>query len=195
MSTRRAAMFLVLAVAMAVTASAWATTAAKDPAQLLLRQADFPAGTTYDADTGIDVLIDGKLEARGVDADAANYVGATYSNAKGFLQVSGIVYATASSAKATTAFSVLKKDRDAWWKKFGGGKARISVPSYGAQQFARHDPAGNEGIGIIELLVRKNTVVWLLTAKIERRPAVQTAILLAELKKYALKQKQRVGSG
>ena len=78
----------------------------------------------------------------------------------------------------------------------GGGKDRITgLPLYGAQQFGRHDPAGAEGIGIMELIVRKNAVVWLLNVKLEHRPALPKATLLAELKKYALKQKRRVGSG
>lgn len=47
----------------------------------------------------------------------------------------------------------------------------------------------------MELLVRKKAVVWLLNVKVERRPAVPSATLLAELKKYALKQQRRVGSG
>jgi hypothetical protein len=186
---------LVIIAAAVATASALAAPAGKDPMQLILRKADMPAGASYDTSTGMDILTEGKLEAQGVVADAASYQGARYSKARGMLQISGTVYTTTSAANGTKLFSVVKNVRNGFWKTVGGGKAKITVPSYGNQQFARLDPAGSEGVWIMELLVRKNTVVWLLNVKLDRRPAAPKAELLGQVQKYARKQKLRVGSG
>ncbi len=69
------------------------------------------------------------------------------------------------------------------------------LPKYGHQQVATYSPAGGEGIHILELLVRQNTVVWFIAVKREKRPPIPKAQFLAETKTYALKQKRRVGSG
>ena len=154
-----------------------------------------PSGAEYEADTGMDYGLADKLEAKGVDADAATYLGSSYSKTKGFLQVSGNVYTTASAAQGKKAFAVITKDRALFWKTNGEGTVKLTTPSYGDQQTGRHDPAGNEGIGIMELIVRRNAVVWMLYVRREHRPTLPEATLLTELKKYALKQKRRVGGG
>ena len=119
---------------------------------------------------------------------AANLVAMSYL-------VIGVVLTVASVQQARKGFAIAKQERDAWWKLVGEAPRRISVPSYGDQHYARHDPAGGEGIGVMELLVRTRTFIWLLNVQVERRPAAPKAQLLAELKKYAQKQQRRVGAG
>ncbi len=109
--------------------------------------------------------------------------------------VIGVVLTVAGVQQARKGFVIAKQERDAWWKLVGEAPRRISVPSYGDQHYARHDPAGGEGIGVMELLVRTRTFIWLLNVQVERRPAAPKAQLLAELKRYAQKQQRRVGAG
>ena len=187
--------FLVLVAAAAAAAGALAAPVAKDPSSLILRKSDFARGADYDASSGDDIGIGDKLSAASIEWDAASYLGATYSKKKGFLQVSGAVFTTGSAARAKKGFTIAKKVRDTFWKSIGSSAKPIPVPSFGDQQFARYDPPGGEGIGTIELLVRRNTVVWLLHITLERRPAAPKAELLADLKKFASKQKARVGAG
>jgi len=177
-----------------VGAAAFAASAAKNPTSLILHKADFPSGVEYDMSSDDGLGIEDTLAARGVETEAASYLGATYSKTKGFLQVSGAVYATASVATARRVFAGVKKERDTFWRLSGEARP-MTAPSYGNEQFARYDPPGGEGIGIMELIVRRNTVVWLLNVKLERRTAPPKAALLGDLKKYALKQKSRVGRG
>jgi hypothetical protein len=187
--------FLVLVASTAAATGALAAPFAKDPSSLILRKSDFPAKADYDSSSGDDIGIGDKLSAARVEWDAAGYLGATYSKKKGFLQVSGVVFTLPSAAEAKKALTIAKKVRDTFWKKFSGPTKPIQVGSYGDRQFARYDPAGGEGIGTIELLVRRNTVMWLLNLKLERRPAAPKAELLADLKKFAAEQKARVGKG
>jgi hypothetical protein len=187
------ATMVMLTASAAFASTALAASAGKDPTQLILRKADMPAGASYDSSTVDDTKLHDQLVAEGVQAEVANYLGATYSKTKGFLQISGVVYATGSATQAQRTYALFKKQRDAFWKR--SAKKLSRIPVYGTQQFARHSPAGAEGIRIMELIVRKNTVVWLLNVKLERRPPLPKATLLAELKKYALKQKRRIGSG
>lgn len=191
----RAISLAVLAAA-AVSTGALAAIAAKDPKALILRKVDFAATASYDSSSGDDIGIQDALEAQGLEVDAAGYLGATYSKSKGLLQVSGVVWTPARIGEAKKAFAVATRQRDAFWKRSKEAKKTTVLPAYGDQQFARYDPAGREGIGVLELLVRRKAVVWLLNVRVERRPAVPTkAELLGQLRKYAAKQRRRVGTG
>jgi hypothetical protein len=191
------AVALALVTAAAVCTGALAATAPKDPTTLILRKADFAAGANYDSNDNDDRGIDNALDARGLDVEAASYLGATYSRTKGFLQVSGAVWTPANVAEAKKVFAIVKKERGALFRRIGSMKQTVAVrPSYGNQQFARYDPAGGEGIASMELLVRRNSVVWLLYVNVERRPNIpKKAEVVAQLRKYAAKQKRRVGAG
>ena len=197
MRFRAVALAIAAAAAAAAVTGALAATAAKDPSTLILRKADFAAGADYDSNDNDDRGIDNALDARGLDVESASYLGATYSKTKGFLQVSGAVWTPSSVAKAKKVFAIVKKERAAFFRRIGSMKQTIAVrPSYGNQQFARFDPAGGEGIASMELLVRRNSVVWLLYVNVERRPNIpKKAEVLAQLRKYATKQKRRIGSG
>lgn len=194
MSVSRRAAYVVATAAIATT-SAFAAITAKDPGTLVLRKADFPRGATYEASDGDDSGIQDALAAKGVDSDAANYLGATYSKAKGFLQVSGAVFTTASAAKAKTAFSIAKAERAAFAKRLRSDAKPITLPKYGDQQYATYSPAGGEGIHGLEVLVRRNAVVWLISVGREKRPPIPKAAFLTEAKTYVLKQKGRIGNG
>jgi hypothetical protein len=183
---------VIIFTTLAVAAAAPAAPRTVDPTALVLRKADVPANATYEANDYEDLGFTRRLAAAGVQVEAANYLAFAFSSTKGSLMVSGVVLSAPSVAQARKGFALAKKQLDAFWRRTA---APVSVPSYGDQQFARYQPAGGEGIGTVELLVRKRTVIWLLNVKSERRPAVQRAELFAELAKYARKQQARVGRG
>lgn len=189
----RTTIILSVVAATAMASAALAASAAKDPTKLILRKADMPAGAQYEAnprDHGAFSRLDE------LTTGAASYLGATFSNTTGFLQISGVVCTTASAAKARKAFDVAKAELDELAKRLRSEAKKIALPTrYGDQQFARYDAAGNEGIQVLELLVRRNTVVWLININHERRPPISEAAFLSEAKKYALRQRRRVGSG
>jgi hypothetical protein len=194
---RLRALALAVLAAAAVSTGALAATTAKDPTTLILRKADFPASANYDSNDNDDRGLDNALDARGLDVEAASYLGITYSRAKGALHASGAVWTPSSVAEAKKVFAIVKKARGTFFRQIGTMKQTVVVrPSYGNQQFARYDPAGSEGIASVELLVRRNSVVWLLNVSIERRPNIpKKAEVLAQVRKYATKQKRRVGAG
>jgi hypothetical protein len=176
--------FAVLA-ALTIVAAAVAAPVAKDPAKLILRQADFPRGAQYEADPGDCAF----KRVESVTTGGASYLGASYSNAAGFLQVSGVVCTSASVAQAKKAFAAAKAELARLARQLRSDAKPIALPKYGDQQAATYAPAGGEGIHILELLVRKRTVVWLIAVKRETRPPIPKAKFLDEAKKYALKQK------
>lgn len=186
---------LIAAMALAFAVSAAASTAS-DPSTLILQRKDFAASADYDSSSGDDFGLSGALRAKGVVAEAATFLGATYSKMNGFLQVSGIVFKTPGAAKARIGFRSITQERQAFWKRLGAGYKTIrGIPSFGDQQLALYDAPGAEGIGTIELMVRKSSVIWLLNVKLERRPPPPMSEILADLRMYAAKQKARVGAG
>ena len=178
-------------------AGALAATTAKDPSTLILRKADFAAGATYDSNDNDDRGIDNALDARGLDVEAASYLGVELLEGQGLPPGDGCVWTPASVAEAKKVFAIVKKERDTFFRRIGGMKQTVAVgPSYGNQQSARYDPAGGEGIASMELLVRRNSVVWLLYVNVERRPNIpKKAEVLAQLRRYAAKQSRRIGAG
>lgn len=185
---------MAIGVALLVAGTALAAPTAKDPMTMLLRKADMPAGTTYEASEGDDLGLGDGMDAGGVDTTAASYYGVSFTKPKGAVHLSGVVYVADSAAAATKGFTLAKKQRTAWWKKLGGAKT-FQLPKYGDQQITYYDPAGPEGVGNFELLVRRNNVVWWLGIKHERHPPRPNADLLRDVKTYAVKQKLRVGNG
>ena len=182
---------LVLCIAPMAAAGA----AIKDPSTMILRQADLP-GATYEAEDDLDDYLKKPLQAAGLSGKAAQYYSVSFSQRKGSLKVSGVVLTVASAAQARKVFTITKKARDAFVRKVGTRDwMTVSAPSYGNEQRARVSPPGNEGIANAELIVRKNTAVWLLYVTLERRPKPPVSELLSDLKRFAAKQKQRVGAG
>ncbi|HUG65712.1 MAG TPA: hypothetical protein VMK83_10880 [Gaiellaceae bacterium] len=187
------AMSALLVATMATTALAGG--AVRNPSAMILRQADLP-GATYEAEADLDDYLRKPLQAAGLSGKAAQYLGVTFSQRKGSLKVSGVVLTVSSAAEARRVFTITKKARDAFLRSAGvRGWTTVSVPSYGNQQRARVSPPGNEGIAIAELIVRKNTAVWLLYVVLERRPKPPVSEVVSDLKRFAAKQQRRVGAG
>lgn len=181
-----------LVVVLATAASA--ATAVKDPSRMILRQADVPGGQ-YEAGDDLDEYLKRPLQAAGLSGRVATYYTATFSKPKGFVQVSGIVLTVATAADARKVFAITKQARDRLVRRAAGDWTSVSLPAYGNEQRALISPPGEEGIALAELVVRKNTVVWLLHVTLERRPKPPVSELVADLKRLATKQKLRVGAG
>jgi hypothetical protein len=189
------ALAAIALVALCVVPMAAAGGAVKDPSAMILRQADLP-GATYESEADLDDYLKKPLQAAGLSGKAAQYYSVSFSQQKGSLKVSGVVLTVASPAEARRVFAITKKARDAFVGKVGTrGWTTVSVPSYGDEQRARVDPPGNEGIANAELIVRKNTAVWLLYVTLERRPKPPVSELVSDLKRFAAKQQRRVGAG
>ncbi len=188
---------LFLCVAVVLSATALAAAGSRDPNTLVLRQTDIP-GASYEADEGVVDYIDSALDKAGLSATAANYLMSTFSKQKGFLQIQGVVLALPSSAQARKALQTTRKAQDAFIAGVPGDQlpnVAVSLPAFGDQQIAVLHPAGNEGIASADLYVRKRSVVWWLHVTLERRPRPSNAEILAEVKRFAAKQKTRVGAG
>lgn len=183
----------LLIASMATTALAG--NAIRDPSAMILRESDLP-GWSYEAEADLDDYLKKPLQAAGLSGKAAQYYGVSFSQQKGSLKVSGVVLTVASAAEARRVFTITKRARDSFVRKVGTRNwISASVPSYGNEQRARVSPPGNEGIANAELIVRKNTAVWVLYVTLERRPKPPVAELVSDLKRFAAKQTRRVGRG
>lgn len=182
--------------ALIMTATSLASATARNPATMILRQADLPKGA-YEADDGVEHYVEDRLDAAGIDYEVADYTVLASSEAKGSLTVYGWVIATASAAQARKAFTAARKGLESWTRMTGGPRLTpLQLPAYGNQQTAGLDEIDpGTGIGYARVLVRKNTVIWMAHVAHERRPARTRAELIADLKRYAAKQKTRVGAG
>jgi hypothetical protein len=172
-----------LAAALVVGAAATAAT----PSELVLRKSDFPAAAKYNWGR-MPANFTRALGALGVRANAA-YVSATIpaGGATRYQSVDGIVVTTASAAQARTAYAAFKDDLAA------GSKTAVRLPAYGDQQLALYQSprVGSKA----EVLVRRNRVVWQLEVAGGGLLTLSKPALLAELRKYAAKQRARVGAG
>ena len=189
---RTTTLLLALVMGAVCAVSAVAASVAKDPMGLVLRKADFPAGTTFEADDGDYTQFRYRLEAGGVSFESATFQGISYSSAKGSLHVTGTVFVTPTVAQARKGFTLMKSRREFFW---ASTERPLSVPSFGDQQYVLHDPAAGEGIWIANLVVRKRATLWALRVLHERRPAISKAEFLASMRTYAHKQRARVGGG
>ena len=187
----------VIATALVVVATSLAAATAKNPATLILRQADIGRGATYEADDEVEHYVEEPLDAAGVDYEEATYFGLSYSKAKGSLRVSGWVIVTPNAAHARKAFAAAQKGQASWLRTIRSPKlSPLTLPSFGNQQAAGLDEIDpGTGIGYATLLARKNTAVWFLHVGHERRPPRSRAELIADLRRFAAKQAQRVGGG
>ena len=191
---------LLVALAAALAASgAGAAMTERDASTIILRQADF-RGWSYDSSTSIQQSLKQSLIAAGVHGNTAEYTAIGTSKPGGLLTVGGNVFVLQNAAQARKTFPILKR----WWFKaltldrgndvvvLGGS----SLPKLGDQQYAHHDPAGNEGISNTLLIVRKKATVWVLHVSLSRLPKIPTKDeMLGTTRKYGLLQKARVGQG
>jgi hypothetical protein len=190
---------LAAATALAIAASALATSAATDPSKLVLQRKDFPAHSDFEASPGADGFnLRPALDAvKGLDAGLDGYVGATFSDKKGLLTVRGAVVTTASVAKAKQAFDASLKARQSFWKLLSAKYKPFSgAPSFGEQQLAFLKTPTPVTDGSIDIVVRKHATVWLLEVLVsDRQPPPSVSELVGDLKTYAGKQKSRIGAG
>jgi len=192
--TVKPAIVLGTAIILAATAVAAAGAAIKDPGVMVLRQADIRA-SQYEVGDDLDGYLRTPLKAAGLSGLVATYSGASFSERKGFLRVSGTVLTVATPAAARRVFTITTRARDRLVRRGASDWRAVSLPSFGDQQRALVDPPGNEGIASAELVVRKRTTVWLLSVTLERRPKPPVSELVADLRRLATTQRQRVGAG
>lgn len=167
---------LLAGAATAFAATALAAPTLKDPMRLILTRADVPGAKQTIQQAPIQTG-----SARG------KFAGYSYLFTRGQqqgLQVGGAVYAVENAAQARRVFASLRRQP--------GGTSpgrRVQLPRYGDQQIAWYKPSASYA----KVLVRKNTVVW--QVEIIGTGSFAPVDELAELKKYAVKQKRRVGAG
>jgi hypothetical protein len=178
----------LLAVAAPV---ALAAATAKNPKALVLRQSDFPRGTRVGTSFGVKGPLSNQyavgFEIRPGDMTREEDVSVQLWVAKDVAAAKGVYQQTVAS------YTGLK------------GEVTLKLPSYGDEQFADYLPNPSRPHG--QLIVRRNTVVWYLTVEnctplsfscygtSRTEKPIGRAKATAELKKYAAKQKARVGKG
>ena len=173
---RSRAIILAVVSAASLAASALAASAVKDPMRLILTRADV-AGAKQ-------TVQQAPIDTGGVRGKFAGYSYYFMRGQQEGLQVAGGVYAVESAAQARKVFASLQRQP--------GGTSpgtKVQLPRYGDQQIAWHKASASYA----KALVRKNTVVW--QVEIVGTGSFAPVDELAELKKYALKQKGRIGSG
>jgi hypothetical protein len=180
MKIRRMALVALLGAALA--GSAVAASLALQPGALVLRKSDFPAKATYNWGQ-MPANFTQALAGLGVKASGA-YIAVTIPRGgpANYQSVAGFVVTTASAAQARTAYAAFKEELPR------RGRTVLRLPAYGDEQFVLYTPSVSKA----ELLVRRNRVVWQLEVAGGglARPAQ-----IAQLQKYAAKQKPRVGAG
>ena len=188
---------LALAVALTVAASAVGASAAKNPSALILVKKDFPAHADYEAGSGVEGFnLEPALAPKKLDDNLAGYLGATYSEKHGHLQIRGALITTSSAEEAKEAFGIALKARQKLWKTLGERfKPMTGAPALGDQQLVFLQKPTVVHTGAINAVVRKRSVVWLLEARLDRLPPPSVATILTDFKTYTAKQKARVGAG
>lgn len=188
MKVQTAALVLLLVSGLGATtvASAGATGSAADPSRLVLARADFPSTATYSWGR-MPASFAGGLAALGVKAKGAFYAAQFPKGSPRYQSVQGMVVTTGSAAQARTAYSTFKTQMRR------GSMSVLNFPAQGDEQIAlfQSPRLGSK----VQLLVRRNRVVWQLEVAGEGLLVLSKAKLVAELEKYAAKQKRRVGVG
>lgn len=179
---------LIAVVGITVSGSAIAAALAPSPMQLLLRKSDFPTAAKYTSGQMPASFSQG-LRALGVTAQGAFLSVQVATGTTKYRSIDGFVVVTDSAGQARTAFAAFKKEQALGFDK----ASRLRLPSYGDEQLALLQ-APKLGSGA-SLLVRKNTTVWLLDLSGGGLQVIPRATLIAELQKYARKQKTLVGAG
>lgn len=188
MKVQTAALVLLLVSGLGATtvASAGATGSAADPARLVLARTDFPSSTTYTWGRMPASFTQG-LAALRVQAKGAFFSAQFPKNSPRYESVIGMVVTTGSATQARTAYSTFKTQMRR------GSVSVFNFPAQGDEQIAlfQSPRLGSK----VQLLVRRSRVVWQLDVAGEGLLVLSKAKLVAELEKYAAKQKRRVGAG
>ncbi len=186
---RFATVAAALTAAAVLVGGALAAPALKDPRSLALRKSDFPSSASLaNENAGRTVPLPSGGTGKGYMA------GYSFRNGSRDEEVVITVIATGSVGQARSLFAALKKEV----LKKSKSDTAARLPKYGDEQLraTQYDGRG-PNVWSTELLVRKNTVVWILNVSSHpstSKPFAKTQAL-AELRKYAAKQKLRAGSG
>ncbi len=199
--TTKATVTVTTALLAAVMATAaLAAGAAKDPKTLVLRVSDFPSGTHAGTAYGVKGPLASSYTAsfnirpgdirREEDVTIEAWVARDAAGAKGIYQQTLATY----TGKGPQIGALAKGFK---------GEVVLRLPSYGDEQFADYLPNPQRPHG--QLIVRKGDVVWYLTVEnctslapscygtSRTEQPIGKGHALAELKKYAAKEKARVG--
>ena len=189
----------LIGLAAALAGSALAAPTASNPTSLVLRTADFPNGTK----TGLDILsapqlahldrgLRGALWTASVPAGS---VKTSYGSQPKTWSVMGDIAVAPNRTSAQRLFQ-LGKGTGAGFASHATGPIGFTLPRYGDEQFAfwmKRTPNNGPEAG---LFVRRGSVVWQMTVTgVPREWGTTRAQVVAQLKKYALKQQRRVGAG
>lgn len=176
----------LVALCATLTGTAAATTLAPQPGALVLRKGDFPAAAKYRWGQLPAVFMQG-LDALGVKATGAYAAGTISVSSTKYKSVTGTVLTTGSAAQAKIVYKAFKDDL------LSRSPTVQRLPSYGDEQIAllTSPRVGSK----VDILVRRNTVVWQVEVLGGGLLTIPKATLLADLKAYAAKQKSRVGRG
>lgn len=184
---------LGLATALAVAATALAAPTAGAPLTLVLKRSDFPAGTRASSRP---------MPAYAVGALGRGLKGASFSasvpagggSTETAWLLTGDVIVAPDRAAARRLFQLGKSARIGLFSDVTGNPISLTLPAYGAEQLAFWTRS-TSGRGVnVYVFVRKGVVVWQMNAAAIERSASKAQVV-AELRKYAVKQKRRVGNG
>ena len=193
----------VVATAGALTAVALAAPAAKDPMRLALQRSDFPAGATVslarDPASGVRAFGVRGLKAatytvtaptgRSVSVGGVGDVPTSW-------RIDGSVFVAPDTGGARKLFRLGKRARVGFFPDIASNPQPTSLRSFGDEQLAFTTRPSRYVSTIGVVFVRRNAVVWQIrvtSAPLQWRPS--KAQVLAELEKYAAKQRGRVGAG
>ncbi|HZQ66608.1 MAG TPA: hypothetical protein VFA66_15435 [Gaiellaceae bacterium] len=166
----------------ALTLAASAAAAAGNPTALALQRRDCPPGAKYSIGALPDQVLQG-LRGIGVHGDGV-YGACDYARAAaGSLTLTFLVVATGSPAQAAKAYAAFAKELA------DPSKRKATLPRYGDQQLAVVDRESSEP----DLLVREGSLMWELSLKPNGVKVLTRALALAEIGKFARKQKARCG--
>jgi hypothetical protein len=169
MTTRTILAALAAVLTAAITTTALAASAAKDPKTMVLQKSDFPAGA--------------RLTAKHSDAGGL-LVTYRYRTGSKQAELSSFVAVLPSRKLAVSAYRELRSD-------VLDIERRLTLPKYGDEQVAGYLPI-TDG----QLIVRKGNTVWaLILGAVIGTPELTTAEAIVEFKRYGPKQMRRVGSG
>jgi len=176
----RAQAIAAVATMSAVIAGATAGAAlAADPSSLVIRKTDFPANAKYYWDQ-LPASVEKGMASIGVHGKGAFFSVTIPKGTANYQSINGMVITTGSPSQAKKAYAALKTEIKG---------AAQKVPTYGTEQVAVYHA---KPTAKAQMVVRRNSLVWQLEVA---GGGLSQAAMLAELQKYAAKQKLRAGNG
>ena len=185
LSARAAVIAAIATAAVILAGAALAAEAARDPLRLVLQRVDMPAGAKW-TNGRMPASFARGLAAQGLRGRAAFHSTQIPLGTARYKAVDGLVVVVADAAQGRRAFRLFREDLAP------RAQDTVRLPSYGDQQLAT---VTTRPTVKAEVLVRKGAVVWQLEVATGGTAVMTRAQALGELKKYATKQKRRIGRG